>query len=281
MRRVAATLVLAVALVAPASADTPRGLPQVFGPSGPAIQAPGAGGPRVHSLAPARPALPAPPRGALGTPEDWGRCRDAILAAEAEHGIPARLLLAIGRAETGRRSPAGRMEPWPWAVNVEGAGYYLDGHRDAVGFVTAARQRARSIDVGCMQINLHHHPNAFASLDEAFDPTANARYAARFLAELRSRLGGWLPAVGAYHSMTDWRAEAYRARVLANWAAEGGDAALLAMAGRVVNAGTALGRGMGDWFGMRLVTPGGATAERPATATPRGVGGIRVIGPSQ
>ena len=47
----------------------------------------------------------------------------------------------------------------------------------------------RLIDVGCMQINLHHHPNAFASLEEAFDPLSNARYAAQFLTELRSATG--------------------------------------------------------------------------------------------
>ena len=39
-------------------------------------------------------------------------------------------------------------------------------------------QGARSIDVGCMQVNLLHHADAFASLEQAFDPVANARYAA-------------------------------------------------------------------------------------------------------
>ena len=47
-------------------------------------------------------------------------------------------------------------------------------------------QGVRSIDIGCMQVNLMHHPNAFATLDAAFDPLANALYAARFLTELRA-----------------------------------------------------------------------------------------------
>jgi hypothetical protein len=32
----------------------------------------------------------------------------------------------------------------------------------------------RSIDIGCMQINLVHHPDAFGSLEAGFDPITNA-----------------------------------------------------------------------------------------------------------
>jgi hypothetical protein len=39
----------------------------------------------------------------------------------------------------------------------------------------------RNIDVGCMQINLRHHPNAFPDLETAFDPEMNTAYAAQFL----------------------------------------------------------------------------------------------------
>ena len=63
-------------------------------------------------------------------------------------------------------------------------------------------QGVRSIDVGCMQVNLMHHPNAFASLDAAFDPTANALYAARFLNTLYGISGSWVQATAAYHSQT-------------------------------------------------------------------------------
>jgi len=73
-----------------------------------------------------------------------------------------------------------------------------------------------SIDVGCFQINLHYHPAAFTGLDEAFDPQANAAYAARFLSELRTRTGSWEGAVAAYHSTTPERGGPYRDRVLAS-----------------------------------------------------------------
>ena len=39
----------------------------------------------------------------------------------------------------------------------------------------AAAAGERNIDVGCMQINLMHHPDAFASLEEAFEPVAQRR----------------------------------------------------------------------------------------------------------
>lgn len=277
MRAAAAALALLIAL--PAAAQDTMRLPRVEVPRGLSSQpAPVA----LPTIPAPRRALPAPSPAGAANPEDWTLCRPAILAAEAEFGIPPFLLVAIGRAETGRRSAVtGRIEPWPWAVNVEGAGYFLNSREEAIAFVTAARQVARSIDVGCMQVNLLHHPNAFPTVADGFDPATNARYAARFLSELRTRLGGWLPAIGAYHSATDWRAEPYRARVLANWAAEGGNAALLGIA-QAASAGTTAER-LSRWFSVQVVTPTAAAepvaaAARPAPGPRRGV---TVIGPSR
>lgn len=148
-------------------------------------------------------------------------CRAAITAAEAEFNIPDRLLLGIGRVESGRRDPqTGSFDPWPWTINAEGRGSFFPSREAAVEAVRALQASGmRSIDVGCMQINLRHHPNAFASLEEAFDPQAGARYAARFLTSLQQRAGDWTMAAGHYHSHTPEFAERYRARlatVLAN-----------------------------------------------------------------
>jgi hypothetical protein len=73
------------------------------------------------------------------------------------------------------------------------------------------------IDVGCMQINLHFHPRAFQNLEEAFDPWANARYAAQFLTQLHAARNDWMVAAGHYHSHTPDLAEAYRGRVRNAW----------------------------------------------------------------
>ncbi|MDO9709130.1 lytic transglycosylase domain-containing protein [Paracraurococcus lichenis] len=138
--------------------------------------------------------------------------------AEREAALPPGLLQAIARTESGRRDPAtGRIEPWPWALNAGGLGLLAATREEAIATVAALQARGlRSIDVGCLQVNLLHHPAAFASLEEAFEPLANARYAARFLRELQARAGGaWEQAVAWYHSATPERGEAYRLRVMA------------------------------------------------------------------
>lgn len=149
-------------------------------------------------------------------------CRAAIQAAERAAGIPAQLLMAIARVESGRRDPdTGAFHPWPWTINAEGRGQFFPTKAAAIAEVQALQARGvRSIDVGCMQINLRHHPDAFANLEEAFDPAANARYAARFLSELHATRGDWQRAASAYHSQTPEFAEPYRARVMAAWAEE-------------------------------------------------------------
>lgn len=149
-------------------------------------------------------------------------CRAAIATAEREAGLPPRLLTAIARVESGRRDPvSGAFISWPWAINAEGRGSFFPTREAAIAAVRQLQaQGMRSIDVGCMQINLRHHPTAFASLEQAFDPLTNARYGARFLGELKASSGDWMRAAGHYHSHTPELAEAYRARVTAALAAE-------------------------------------------------------------
>jgi len=149
-------------------------------------------------------------------------CRAAIQAAERGAGIPPQLLMAIGRVESGRRDPeSGAFHPWPWTINAEGRGQFLPTKAAAIAEVQALQARGvRSIDVGCMQVNLRHHPDAFPNLEAAFDPATNARYAARFLTDLRGQRADWHAAAAAYHSSTPEFAEPYRARVLAALAEE-------------------------------------------------------------
>lgn len=149
-------------------------------------------------------------------------CRAAIAQAEREAGIPAGLMQAIGRVESGRRNPeTGAFGPWPWVINAEGQGRFFPDAPAAIAAVRELQGRGvRIIDTGCMQINLHHHPQAFPSLEEAFDPVANARYAASFLTRLNETRRDWALTAGHYHSQTPERAEGYRARVLAAWPEE-------------------------------------------------------------
>jgi hypothetical protein len=146
-------------------------------------------------------------------------CRQAILLAEREHHLPTALLHAIAGVETSRPDPrTGAAVSWPWTVNAEGQGRFFGTKEAAVAAVRALQARGVSvIDVGCLQVNLHHHPRAFRSLEEAFDPVANARFAGLFLTRLHQGTGNWLRAAGHYHSQTSERAEAYRLKVLAAW----------------------------------------------------------------
>jgi soluble lytic murein transglycosylase-like protein len=112
------------------------------------------------------------------------------------------------------------LRPWLWTINAEGVGHFFATRSQAVAAVRDLWGRGvRSIDAGCLQVNLMYHPKAFASLEDAFDPTANAGYAARFLNSLHAEGRAWPHAVAAYHSETPELGEAYRALVMARWQA--------------------------------------------------------------
>ena len=149
--------------------------------------------------------------------DDATACNTAIASAEHTTTMPKRIMGTIALVESGR-AIGNRVVPWPWSINVGGTGYYYDTKEaaiDAVRSFTAAGQR--SIDVGCMQINLLAHPAAFASLDTAFEPAANADYAARFLRTLYQQSGRVATAMTAYHSQTPEFANDYARRLLAVW----------------------------------------------------------------
>lgn len=147
------------------------------------------------------------------------RCRAAIKAAERTAGIPDNLLSAIGLVESGRTDPiTGVRQSWPWTVNVAGQGYFFNTAAEAVDAVQSWQARGvQSLDVGCMQVNLMYHSKAFASLEEAFDPIANADFASRFLRELFWRTNDWRKAAAAYHSATTGIAVPYERKVLVVW----------------------------------------------------------------
>ena len=184
-------IVMAAALfAAPAGAQTPR--------SGSA--------PRAAVLPPLAPGL---------------QCRQAIMVAERAAALPQQLMAAIARVESGRPDSRGTVHPWPWTINAEGAGQFFDSKDAAIAAVRTLQARGvRSIDVGCMQVNLMHHPDAFNSLDQAFDPTANAQYAARFLTDLYGQTRDWTRATASYHSNTPELGDAYQRRVAAVWPEE-------------------------------------------------------------
>ena len=132
--------------------------------------------------------------------------------------IPDEFLSAIGRVESGRLS-AGAISPWPWTVNAAGTGHVYATKQDAIAAVhTFLAGGIRSLDVGCLQVSLLYHPEAFGSLDQAFDPASNAAYAGKLLLDLFQTTGSWPRAAAAYHSFTPALGEAYQQKVLQAWA---------------------------------------------------------------
>ncbi len=162
-------------------------------------------------------AAPAPPA------ETWlssqsAQCTAAIAAAETKYALPPHLLGSIAKVESGRPVTGwADIRAWPWTIDADGQGLFLDSRAAAVAWVQGAQARgAHFIDVGCMQVDLEIHPGAFRSLDEAFDPAANTDYAARYLRDLQVEAhGDWNVAVGLYHSHTPDLADDYRNRVAA------------------------------------------------------------------
>ena len=141
-------------------------------------------------------------------------CPEALDAAATRYGVPAELMLAVGRVESGLS---------PFAINAAGIAHFAEDAESAIAFVEAQRTDGiRSIDVGCGQVNLAWHPDAFADLQSAFDPETNADYAAAFLSELYDRTGTWRQAAAHYHSATPSLQDAYLDRI---------DAALRSIAG--------------------------------------------------
>lgn len=146
-------------------------------------------------------------------------CTRHLPRFEREYAIPTHLLSAIASTESGRfHEGLGMKLPWPWAINAEGKGYYYDTKEQAIAAVRKLRSRGvRSIDVGCMQVNLNQHPDAFASLDQAFEPEKNIAYAAGFLHSLFEESGSWKKAAGDYHSRTPSRGTEYVGSVYNSW----------------------------------------------------------------
>lgn len=140
-------------------------------------------------------------------------CDLAARTASSTHGVPEAVMLAITRVETGRDQGEG-LQPWPWAVNMGGEGYWPQSQEEAVTLAQSALDEGRlNMDIGCFQLNIRWHAKGFASLEEMFDPAANADYAARFLVDLREETGSWVEAVAAYHSRSPDLAEAYVAKI--------------------------------------------------------------------
>ncbi len=129
-------------------------------------------------------------------------CNNYFEYFEQKHNIPKHLLRSISAVESGRWHKQSKSYlTWPWAVNQGGKSYYFESKSLAISAVKKMlEQGLTNIDIGCMQINLHHHPAAFLNLTQAFEPKKNIEYASYFLNSHYKQSKDWKKAVAAYHS---------------------------------------------------------------------------------
>jgi hypothetical protein len=157
------------------------------------------------------------PRSAAATLPDV--CGAVATQTEKAEGIPPGLVRAVALAESGRwLATLGESQAWPWTVTSGGESFFFPSREAALRKVRELQAQGRSnIDVGCMQVNLGYHADAFASLEEAIEPASNIAYGARFLKRLRMETRSWARATARYHSSDPDRGEAYRDKVYRLW----------------------------------------------------------------
>lgn len=147
------------------------------------------------------------------------QCTKYFPRYEREYAIPTHLLSAIASTESGRYHDGLKIRlPWPWTVMAGGVGKFYDTKEQAVAAVKGLKAKGvKNIDVGCMQVNLYHHGEAFANVEQAFEPEYNVNYAATFLRQLYNDDHSWKKAASDYHSKTPELGARYIGMVYDSW----------------------------------------------------------------
>ena len=154
-----------------------------------------------------------------GGDDPWTLCARHAAEIEIREDLPPHLLSAISKVESGRWVASRKaVSAWPWTVTSGGKGRFYATRDEALDAVRALRASGRrNIDVGCMQVNLLHHPNAFEDMRAALDPARNVAYAADLLQRLEREARSWPKAIAYYHSRTPSLNGPYRRKVFRFW----------------------------------------------------------------
>ena len=125
-------------------------------------------------------------------------------AAAQEVDVPPELTQAIARVESGGT---------PYALNVEGRGYFFDSKEEALAAAIEAKAAGKSFDSGVMQINNWWLQRYDIPLEAVFDPAANILLGSWILRQELDRHGDTWTAVARYHSPNADRGNQYVALV--------------------------------------------------------------------
>ena len=142
---------------------------------------------------------------AFAEPDDLQELSPMFKEVARHWEIPETWAVAIAKTESGLK---------PWALNIEGQGYFFASKDEAMEAAAAALETGRSFDVGLMQVNSFWLKKYGIPLDAAFDQLANIYLGGFILKKEVERHGLTSEAIGAYHSPTEDKARAYADKVL-------------------------------------------------------------------
>lgn len=136
------------------------------------------------------------------SPSPRAACLLAVRAAEARHGLPPGLLVAVALAESGLHANA---------LNIGGRAHYPARAEEARRLLAAAPPEA-SLMVGCLQVNARVHAGSTAW---ALDPARAADWAARYLLRHHAEYGDWVAALSRWNGGTPAQRQRLVCRVAA------------------------------------------------------------------
>ncbi|WP_234041647.1 hypothetical protein [Erythrobacter aureus] len=104
--------------------------------------------------------------------------------------------MAIAITESGNEG-----QPSPYAMNIAGRSHFAKSKAEMARIISANWNRGvKSIDVGCMQVNLMYHGHKFGQLTDLLDSKTNVEYGAGYLIQLAHSRGSWREGVMDYHN---------------------------------------------------------------------------------
>ena len=153
-------------------------------------------------------------------PQAGDVCGIALAKAENKYQIKKDLLQTIASVESGRWDKKKEQRiAWPWTVQSNGKGHFYNSKDEAIAAVKELMDKGvTNIDVGCMQINLKYHKNAFKNVEEALDPEKNVDYSAKYLLGLYRQSKNWTTAAMQYHSKNHTDGEIYKKKLEKHYA---------------------------------------------------------------
>jgi hypothetical protein len=130
------------------------------------------------------------------------------------HGVPPLILYGVALQES-KLLFGPHALPWPWTLNVRGAGLRYGSYPAAVAALRSCLAAGITrVDAGLMQVNWGYHSDKLQDPARALDPYPNLAVGANILRGHFDAAGDWYSAVGRYHAPADpARAARYAAQV--------------------------------------------------------------------